>query len=338
MAILSDTVDMVTSLADGDFDFADITTPIAVGTDLLAAALDPVGALIAAPLGELLNFVVHHCKFIAEPLAKLEGSDELVEAQAKAWDSVANEYIAAGNHHAGGISDMPGWTGNASGAYHDILKATNEAFAAVADAARGMGMGVRAAGVLVGMLRGFIWDMISQLLASAISSGIAALAAAIPTVGASLAAFAGWYTAKVGAVAIKIAGFISKLLGKAAKFSKKCAWLSNAFKKAQKHCDAIVGQLRQAQKFAGRTIAPKVTRGNRQTNVPKGALPGDTTAPHGPGRAVPPPGKGPIDAPDPRDLDPVGAAKDNIMKGGVSAADQGLDEALDGDPELTRIR
>ncbi len=336
MAILSDTSDMVSAWADGDFSFNDITMPIAVGTDLLAAALDPVGSLIAAPLGELLDFVVHHISFIAEPLAKLEGSDDLVDAQVKAWQALAQEYIAAGNLHAAGVSDMPGWTGQASQQYHEILKATNGIFAAVADGAQKMGIGVQAAGVLVGMVRGFIWDMISQLLASAISSGIAALAAAIPTVGASLAAFAGWYTARVGALGIKIFNVVNKVLDRAAKFASKCKWLSSLIKKAQKHCDQVIRQLENAQHYGGRTIAPTVSRSTRKNHVPEGQLPGDTTAPHGPGRAVPPPAKGPLSPP--KGVDIGGTARDNVQEGlgGIGIGD--LADAEAADDGLTRIR
>ncbi len=347
MAILKDTVEMVETLGNCDFEFGDITAPIAVGMDLLTAALDPVGALIAAPLGELLDFVVHHVSFIAEPLAKLEGSDDLVQAQVEAWNEVAKKYIAAGNLHAAGVSDMPGWTGPASVQYHEIMKATNGIFAAVADGAKKMGMAVEAAGILVGTLRGFIWDMISQLLASAISSGIAALAAAVPTFGASLAAFAGWYTAKVGALATKIFGFISKLMGKAAKFTKKCSVISKAFKKAQQYCDDVVKQLENVQRYAGRTVAPKVTRSTREQHTPVGTLPGNTTAPHGPGRAKPPSAKGPLDSPSPRPIGEAGdVAKETAKDAAKDAAKDlfklGAREAREGvfgsdDEELTRL-
>ncbi|HOB04998.1 MAG TPA: hypothetical protein PKM36_06980 [Propionibacteriaceae bacterium] len=311
MAILSDTVDMVESWSDGDFSFGDITTPIAVGADLLAAVLDPVGALIAAPLGELLDFVVHHCKFISEPLARLEGSDELVQAQVAAWDKVAQQYVDAGNAHAAGVNDLTGWTGPAAEQYREIQKAVNAVFGATADACQKMGTGVQAAGVLVGMVRGFIWDMISQLLASAISAGIAALAAAIPSLGASLAAFASWYTMKIGAVAIKIFNVVQKLLGRAAKFASKCKTLSKAIRKAQNHCKKIIKQLRAAQRMSGRlpTRLPNVPRGQRNDQVPRGALPGDTTVGRRPGTSTPA-GRGPIDPPG--GIDVGGTARDQV--------------------------
>lgn len=302
MAILSDTTLMVESWADGDFSFTDVCAPIMVGTDLLSAALDPVGALIAAPLGELLNFCVHHISFIAEPLAKLEGSDELVQSQAEKWTEIANSYIEAGNAHAASSRDLPSWTGPGAEAYHALLKETNGVFEAVSRSAQGMGLGVQAAGVLVGVLRGFIWEMITQLLTAAIEAGIAALAAAIPTFGASLAAFAGWYTMKVSAVALKVVSFLEKLLAKAKAFAGKCQKIVALIEKAETYCAKITKQLEAAQRYAGRTVNPTATRipkSMRDEQVPKGSLPGDTTASHtttNPNVKPPQPARGPLEA------------------------------------------
>lgn len=282
MAILNDTVSMCKNWSDGEFKFNDITGAIAVGTDLLSAALDPVGALIAAPLGELLEFMVHHIKFISEPLAKLEGSDELVAQQANKWREVGKDFVAAGNLHAQGVNDMSSWQGDASKAYHTFMKAINEVFAQVDKAAQGMALGVEMAGALVGVIRGFIWDLITDLLTKAIEGAIAALAAAVPTFGSSLAAFAGWYTLHVGRIGMKIFKFIEKLLAKAEKFASRCKLISKRIKKAKERCANICKQLKNAEFNRGRTVSSKtrIPRSKRSTEVPKGSLPGDTTAHH----------------------------------------------------------
>lgn len=330
MAILGDIVDVADAWGDGDFSFSDITAPIAVGADLLSAALDPVGALIAAPLGELLNFCVHHISFIKEPLAKLEGSDDLVKMQVEAWNKVAHDYVVAGNLHADGVSDLSTWTGDAATTYHEIMKATNAIFAKVAEGCRKMGLAVEAAGILVGMLRGFIWDMISELLTTAIEAGIAALAAAVPTLGASLAVFAEWYTAKVSAVGIKIFGFLEKLLARAQKFASKCKLLVNQIVKARNYCQRATRQLAAAQGLAGRTqgatnvLNAKTSHGH----VPRNALPGDTTVGYrnGAGTAA---NLGPLSGGHGSDFKLSEVAKDTAKDQGKDAAKKVAKESYD---------
>lgn len=302
MAIASDAFDAYQSLADGQFGFDDITGIGNVGMDMLSAVLDPVGALIAAPLGELLNLIVHHVKFISEPLAKLEGSPELVKAQAEAWNQVAAEYVTAGNEHASGAGDLPSWTGPASQTYHEVYKAINGIFQAAASGADKMSNSVVAAGSVVALVRDFIWDMITQLLTKAIEGAIAALAVAVPTVGASLAAFAGWYTANVGAIAIKITKVLTNLLQRAQKVVAKLHINTKALEKAITKCKDMTKQLESAQKRAGRipSAAKGLPASERKNQIPAGNLPGDTTVP---GRAGGrPPKTGPIKDPTPDNL------------------------------------
>lgn len=290
ISVLGSARDCVGAWADGEWGFDDVTGPISVGLDLLSAALDPVAALIAAPLADLMMFMVSHIRPVQDALEKLMGSEELVTQQATAWTDVAQMYADAGTAHHGFVtSDLPQWTGEAAEKYRAFQVAVNGIFEQVTNAANNMSTAVVAFGALVAMVRQFIWDMVALLLAKAIEWGLIALAAAVPSFGASLASFAGWYTAQVASVCLKITSMISDLLGRARKAFKKCDKLVALIKKAEKKVKEISRQLKAMQKYAGRThvkwdpnasgadsLPPRnpLYKSQRNDHVPDNRLPG----------------------------------------------------------------
>lgn len=282
MSAISAAVSTVDSWANGEFDLSDITGPISVGSGMLSAALDPVGALIAAPLGELLSFMVRQIGPVQDALDKLMGSDAMVSEQAAKWTEVATAYAHAANDHAAGVSDTPSWTGAAADTYRDIMSATNDVFHQVSGAASKMSAGVTAMGSLVAMVRDYIWEVVAQLLAQAIQSAIAALAAAVPTFGASLATFAGWYTTRVASTCLKISQWIEGLLKRAREVFKRFTGLRKLIEKAIKEVRKFSQAMKRMQRYAGRPMAlePSLPKSRRNHEVPYGTMPGDVSGPN----------------------------------------------------------
>lgn len=136
-------------------------------------------------------------------------------------------------------------------------------------------------GLEVAVVRDFIWDAIALLLAQAIKAGIAALAAAIPSFGSSLAVFAGWYTTQVASVCLKIANWIEALLKRARKVFKRFTALRKLIDKAIDNVQDFAKAMRRMQRYAGRPMATDpghLTRSRRNNEVPYGTMPGDLAA------------------------------------------------------------
>lgn len=282
MSAISAAVSTVDSWANGEFDLGDVTGPISVGSGMLSAALDPVGALIAAPLGELLAFMVRQIGPVQDALDKLMGSDAMVSEQAAQWTAVATAYANTANDHAAGVNDTPAWTGAAADTYRDIMSATNDIFHQVSGAASKMSAGVTAMGSLVAMVRDYIWEVVSMLLAQAIQAAIAALAAAVPSFGASLASFAGWYTTRVASTCLKISQWIEGLLKRAREVFKRFTGLRKLIEKAIKEVRKFSQAMKRMQRYAGRPMATipgeHLTKSRRDHEVPYGTMPGDVSA------------------------------------------------------------
>lgn len=282
MSALSAAVSTVDSWANGEFDLGDVTGPISVGSGMLSAALDPVGALIAAPLGELLAFMVRQIGPVQDALDKLMGSDAMVAEQAAQWTAVATAYANTANDHAAGVTDTPSWTGAAADTYRDIMSATNDIFHQVSGAASKMSAGVTAMGSLVAMVRDYIWEVVSMLLAQAIQAAIAALAAAVPSFGASLATFAGWYTTRVASTCLKISQWIEGLLKRAREVFKRFTGLRKLIEKAIKEVRQFSQAMKRMQRYAGRpmSVDASLPKSRRDHEVPRGMMPGDVAGPN----------------------------------------------------------
>ena len=207
-------------LGDGSLGADDIPAVGNAALGFLGVDVDAAGAAGQSPLGQLLQLVVSKIDFLAQPLAKLLGSAELVQQQSADWVAVGQRFTEAGQDYAGGAADLPSWSGRAASEYQQIRDAATHIFPSAAQSAQSMSVLVVKAGAMVAEVRALIWDILVEFLRNVISSALSALAAAIPSFGASIAAFATWFLGSSANLAHKFFQMLQRLLTAAAEFGK----------------------------------------------------------------------------------------------------------------------
>lgn len=193
--IVSSGKDLVDAVTAENPDAGGIAASAAgMGLDLLGAAMDPLGTLVEAELG----WLIEHVAFLREPLDRLCGDPMEIEDRAQAWHALATvlrrEGAALDEAVAG---DVASWHGAAAQSYRAAAATAARSLSSLAEDAAGIADTVLSSGALVGLERSLIRDLIASWLAklvvwfmaSVISAGIA-LAAAIPSVVAEAAGMA----------------------------------------------------------------------------------------------------------------------------------------------------
>lgn len=230
--VYSDLAGAVKSWSDGEFTIGDITAPANIALGILSTALDPLKALIGAAVGTLLDYLVAHVSWLKEPVDFLLGNPDAIFEHAQKWQELSTALVAAGNAHAATATQLPSWTGPASDGYTQVLKNVNKNFKAGSAAAAKMADWVSVVGTGVAMFRDLIWGMVKDFVTEVVEAAILAVAAAVPSLGASVAAFTGWFSAKMAAMAAKVTSKMAKLMRWASKIAKKMGMSGKAFDRA----------------------------------------------------------------------------------------------------------
>ncbi|MBV8932196.1 MAG: hypothetical protein JO285_06560, partial [Kutzneria sp.] len=200
----------------------------ATAMDALAFAEDPLGALLSAGVG----WLIEHLDFLRKPLDLLAGDPTAIAAQANTWTNVGAEMKKVGEDYEKAIStDIAAWKSEAGTAYREKGKDLAEALKSFSDAADGAATGVTIGGVLVGTERGIIRDLISTFVGKMIERALIALASSWCTFGASVAAFIVDAVAEGSILAGKCASRIAKVLEKLAQLAGKFGKLGQALEK-----------------------------------------------------------------------------------------------------------
>ncbi|MGD7733771.1 hypothetical protein ACQCX5_12545 [Propionibacteriaceae bacterium G57] len=235
-----------TVLADGKLDASDIPAAGSGVLGFLGVDIDAGGAAGQSPLGQLLQLVVSKIDFLAKPLEKLLGSAELVQQQSQAWVTVGQSFTEAGQDYAGGAADLPQWTGSAATAYTEVREAATPIFGQAAQGAQSMSMLVVKAGEMVATVRAFIWDILATYIGQVVQAALSALAAAIPSFGSSIAAFATWFIGSTATMAQKFFAMLQKLLKAAAEFGKALVEESQKLRQSANSLGQFSGALARA--------------------------------------------------------------------------------------------
>lgn len=182
--------------------------------DTLGLAIDPVGSLVSAAIGWLID----HVTPFRVPLDMMMGDPIGIEAAQKAIDEEQKKLKACAEDHKNALAELrKSWRGEAADAFTkdmEGLGAHLDALGKYVDSASQQ-MGI--AGGLVGAFRGVIRDIIAGVLGGIIAGAFAAAAAMPFTFGASVPIFLGTVAATVGITMTKIGVQIAKLTQKLTK-------------------------------------------------------------------------------------------------------------------------
>ncbi|MFJ5990635.1 WXG100 family type VII secretion target [Lentzea sp. NPDC092896] len=218
------TEDLVKPFAEGK-----TIDPVALGIDGAALALDVAGFL-TDPLGTLassvVGWIIENVGFIREPFDKLMGDPPAIEAIGTTWENIAKRLSDEANAYESHAKTLAEWTGDAADAYGtrctNLVAQLRGSSAAASSAANK----IKVAGAVVAATRALIRDLLADLAGTLLMWGIPAAASAIPTAGASVAAFITRAVTKAVEIGTKIARFVAKLfkaLDKLGSLAKKAA-------------------------------------------------------------------------------------------------------------------
>ncbi|WP_414937258.1 WXG100 family type VII secretion target [Amycolatopsis sp. cmx-11-51] len=220
---------------DEDIDaFALAMDGVSVGLDLLSMVLNPLGELVKAGVGWLME----NLDFIREPLELLTGDPDLVQQAAQTWNNIAGELEAVAGDYDGSLSATSGWDGDAAIAYRRVALQYTQSLRDVAAEAKESAQWITTGGMVVATARALIFDIIAGFISDVITRALLALASSWFTLGGSVAAF----TASVFADAVKVMAKIQKKLGK----------LLSAIQRFVKRFEGSSGRAREAAQALGR--------------------------------------------------------------------------------------
>ncbi|GGU26594.1 WXG100 family type VII secretion target [Lentzea flava] len=188
--------------------------PVALGIDGAALALDVAGFL-TDPLGTLassvVGWIIENIGFIREPFDKLMGDPPAIEAIGTTWENISkrlSDEATAYESHAKTLAD---WTGDAADSYRNRCTTLAAQLRGSSAAASSAANKIKVAGAVVAATRALIRDLLADLAGTLLMWGIPAAASAIPTAGASIAAFITRAVTKAVEIGTKIARFVAKL-------------------------------------------------------------------------------------------------------------------------------
>ena len=214
-------VESFDKLATSDFDMSmeTVGNVAAAGMDALGFIANPLGMLGGAGIG----WLIEHVSFLKEPLDDLAGDPDQVTKVAAVWGEQVGKTCEKVGAEFERIaqSQTASWQGKAADSYRSTAAELAGEVRNLASAANIVQGVVQGAGVLVAAVRGMIRDMIADVVAEIIIAFGAAAASAIFTAGGSMAAFAGWATARAASTAGKIAAKIQQLLDKISDVMRK---------------------------------------------------------------------------------------------------------------------
>jgi uncharacterized protein YukE len=219
--------------------------PVSLGIDTAAMAMDIAGA-VADPLGTLassvVGWIIENVDFVREPFDDLAGDPAAIEAAANTWDNIAQRLKDVQETQQGDLTKLSGWTGPAAEAYKQRAGDLITGLANSAEAAESASNKIKIAAALVAATRTLIRDVLADLAGTLLAWGIPAAAAAVPTAGASVAAFITRAITKAVQIGGKIVQFLKKLFKALDKLSALARRAGTAMRKQSDDLAALARQ------------------------------------------------------------------------------------------------
>lgn len=211
------------------------------GTAMSALSLvaDPLAGFLSAGIG----WLIEHVSFLREPLDKLCGDPGAIQAESNTWKNIKTEMEAIKAEYEQAVGkEVSSWQDPIGDAYRTHASGLSQELDGYAQAADGASTAVMIGGVLVGIERGIIRELITTFVAKMIERALIALAASFFTFGGAAAVFIADAVAEGSILAGKIASKVATLLQKLADLATRV-----------KNLGGLVGKLGGvAQKWLGK--------------------------------------------------------------------------------------
>jgi hypothetical protein len=153
--------------------------------DTVKLALNPLGGLISAGLG----WLIEHVSFLREPLDMLMGDPDQIQLLGQEVHSIAEAIRQIGTDQLESLKgDISQWTGDAADAFNKLMQEVAADLETKAHATDIVGYLVHTNMAIISAVRALFRDLITTVLGDIISTMLIALAAAAFTFGLSIVA------------------------------------------------------------------------------------------------------------------------------------------------------
>ncbi|WP_433793979.1 eCIS core domain-containing protein [Actinoplanes sp. CA-252034] len=221
--------------------WVDVTLGGVTGSlDTLAVAVDPLGSLFAWGVGWLLE----HVQPLRDALDRLAGSPDEIAAHAATWRNVSAAAAETRQRYAAAVGTQTAdWLGASGDAYRAHAAQQLAALDGMAEATSAISYAVEGAGLLVGLVREIVRDLIAQFVATLAVRLPQWLAAEGITLGLATPVVAGQVATLVSQWADRIQHFIRALL--------------NSLRTLTGRLADLTGILTRLKQLLGRPAAPE---------------------------------------------------------------------------------
>ncbi|MEW2143442.1 hypothetical protein AB0869_11555 [Micromonospora vinacea] len=200
-------------LAGGDGDWSELFNIAGsvgdLGVNVFAYAVDPLNFLISAGL----TFLVDVVQPLEDLLGLVTGNAERMEGEIAKWERVGNALDPLAAEIRAAVQEgLVGWQGLAADAARQRMDEFAQGVAGLGNDARKLVMTLNAAKLLMEVAQGFVLGLIATFVEWMVFTWTAALASAVPTMGASTAAAGAATTVQGAVVTTRATTFISKVV------------------------------------------------------------------------------------------------------------------------------
>ncbi|MEV6306457.1 hypothetical protein AB0M02_44105 [Actinoplanes sp. NPDC051861] len=215
--------------------------------DVLAVAVDPLGSLFAWGVGWLME----HVRPLKDALDWLAGMPDEIAAQAGTWRNVSAAAAEAHQRYATAIrTDTAEWHGASGDAYRAHAGEQLAALDGIATVTSAISYAVEGAGLLVGMVREIVRDLIAQFVATLAVRLPQWLATEGITLGLATPVVAGQVAALVAQWADRIQHFIRALLNSLRSLDGKLSDLTAVLSRLEQ----LLGRLSRTDPLTARPV------------------------------------------------------------------------------------
>lgn len=183
-----------------------------VAVDTVATVVDPLGSLIGAGLGWLID----HLEPLKGWMNDFTGDAGEVAAFAQTWANIQEQLQTAGDDLIHVVSDVDDLAGEAAEAYRRFQADTARHLTAAASWAGAMSSGLQTASAIVQAVHDLVRDVLSQLIGSIIAwaaQAVFTLGLATPVIVGQVAAKVAAWSARVGRTVIEVLSSCRALTG-----------------------------------------------------------------------------------------------------------------------------
>ncbi|GAB3570684.1 hypothetical protein GCM10027445_24610 [Amycolatopsis endophytica] len=203
---------------------------IASAVDTVKLAINPLGSLISAGLG----WLIEHVSFLREPLDMLMGDPDEIQKLGEEVHKIAESIRKIGEDQTKSLEGaVSSWTGSGADAFNNRMKELAADLESKAHGTDIVGYVIHTNMAIISAVRGLFRDLITTVLGDIISAVLIAMATAVITFGASIVAAVTYSVTQATLTATSLASKLAAVVAQATRSGARTQQLVNLLKTRQ---------------------------------------------------------------------------------------------------------